>query len=35
MEHEFTPEDKENLKKTGNMGRVVELVDKETGEIIT
>ena len=34
MEHEFTPEDKENLKKTGNMGRVVELVDKETGEII-
>ena len=33
MEHEFTPEDKENLKKTGNMGRVVELVDKETGEI--
>lgn len=34
MEHEFTPEDKENLKNTGNMGRVVELVDKETGEII-
>lgn len=34
MEHEFTSEDKENLKKTGNMGRVVELVDKETGEII-
>lgn len=34
MEHEFTPEDKENLKKTGNMGRVVELADKETGEII-
>ena len=34
MEHEFTPEDKENLKKTGNMGRVVDLVDKETGEII-
>lgn len=34
MEHEFTPEDKENLKKAGNMGRVVELVDKETGEII-
>uniref|UniRef100_UPI00359C8694 DUF4099 domain-containing protein n=1 Tax=Bacteroides caccae TaxID=47678 RepID=UPI00359C8694 len=34
MEHEFTPEDKENLKKTGNMGRVVELVDKETSEII-
>lgn len=34
MEHEFTPKDKESLKKTGNMGRVVELVDKETGEII-
>ena len=34
MGHSFTPEDKENLKKTGNMGRVVELVDKETGEII-
>lgn len=34
MEHEFIPEDKANLQKTGNMGRVVELVDKETGEII-
>ena len=34
MEHEFTPEDKANLQKTGNMGRVVELADKETGEII-
>lgn len=34
MGHTFTPEDKDNLKKTGNMGRVVELVDKETGEII-
>lgn len=34
MGHTFTPEDKENLKKTGNMGRVVELTDKETGEII-
>lgn len=34
MGHTFSPEDKENLKKTGNMGRVVELVDKETGEII-
>lgn len=30
----FTPEDKENLKNTGNLGRVAELVDKETGEII-
>ena len=34
MGHTFTHEDKENLKKTGNMGRVVELTDKETGEII-
>ena len=34
MGHTFTPEDKENLKKTGNMGRVVELTGKETGEII-
>lgn len=34
MGHTFTAEDKDNLKKTGNMGRVVELVDKETGEII-
>lgn len=34
MGHTFTPEDKENLKKTGNMGRVVELTDRETGEII-
>lgn len=34
MGHTFTPEDKDNLKKTGNMGRVAELVDKETGEII-
>lgn len=34
MGHTFTGEDKDNLKKTGNMGRVVELVDKETGEII-
>lgn len=34
MGHTFTTEDKDNLKKTGNMGRVVELVDKETGEII-
>ena len=34
MGHTFTPEDKDHLKKTGNMGRVAELVDKETGEII-
>lgn len=32
--HTFTPEDVDNLKKTGNMGRVVDLVDKSTGEII-
>lgn len=30
----FTPEDKENLKKNGNLGRVAEVVDKETGEIV-
>lgn len=30
----FSAEDKENLKNTGNLGRVAELVDKETGEII-
>lgn len=30
----FTPEDKANLKNTGNLGRVAEVVDKETGEII-
>lgn len=35
MGHTFTAEDKDNLKKTGNMGRVVELVDKETGEIVS
>lgn len=32
--HTFTPQDKENLKKTGNMGRVVDLLDKSTGELI-
>ena len=30
----FTAEDKANLKATGNLGRVAELVDKATGEII-
>lgn len=30
--HEFTKEDKENLLKTGNMGRVVELTNLKTGE---
>lgn len=32
--HEFTPEDKENLLKTGNMGRVVELFNQKTNEFI-
>ncbi|MFI3270258.1 MAG: DUF3945 domain-containing protein [Rikenellaceae bacterium] len=31
--HTFTKEDKENLKATGNMGRVVELVNTKTGEV--
>ena len=31
--HTFTAEDKKNLRETGNMGRVVDLVDKKTGEI--
>lgn len=30
----FSAEDKENLKNSGNLGRVAEIVDKETGEII-
>ena len=32
--HKFSAEDKKSLRETGNMGRVVDLVDKETGEII-
>ena len=32
-EHKFSDEDRKNLRETGNLGRVVELVDKETGEI--
>lgn len=32
--HEFTKEDKENLLKTGNMGRVVNLINPKTDEII-
>lgn len=32
--HDFTKEDKENLLKTGNMGRVVELTNRKTGEKI-
>ncbi len=30
----FTEDDKKALRQTGNLGRVVDLVDKETGEII-
>ena len=30
----FTPEDQDNLKKTGNLGRVAEVVDLATGELI-
>lgn len=32
--HEFTKEDKDNLLKTGNMGRVVDLTNSKTGEAI-
>lgn len=32
--HQFTDEDKKNLKETGNMGRVVDLVNPKTDEII-
>src|SRR5690606_20802504 len=32
--HEFTKEDRENLLKTGNMRRVVELTNRKTGEKI-
>ena len=32
--HTFTDEEKKALQQTGNLGRVVDLVDKETGEII-
>lgn len=34
FEHEFTNQDKENLLKSGNMGRVVDLVNPKSGEII-
>ena len=33
-EHKFSDEDRKNLRETGNLGRVVDLVDKETGEVI-
>lgn len=32
--HEFTKDDKENLLKTGNMGRVIELTNLRTGDKI-
>ena len=32
--HAFTKEDKDNLLKTGNMGRVVDLTNSKTGETI-
>ena len=33
-EHKFSDADRKNLRETGNLGRVVDLVDRETGEII-
>lgn len=32
--HEFTPEDRQNLMENGNMGRVVDLINPKTDEII-
>ena len=32
-EHKFSDDDRKNLRETGNLGRVVDLVDKETGEV--
>lgn len=32
--HKFTDEDKKNLLETGNMGRVVNLINSKTGELI-
>ena len=31
---EFTDADRESLKKTGNLGRVAEVLDKNTGELV-
>ena len=31
---EFTDSDRESLKKTGNLGRVAEVLDKNTGELV-
>ena len=33
-EHKFSDDDRKNLRETGNLGRVMDLVDRETGEII-
>ena len=33
-EHKFSDDDRKNLRETGNLGRVVDLVDRGTGEII-
>ena len=33
-EHKFSDNDRKNLRETGNLGRVVDLVDRGTGEII-
>lgn len=33
-EHKFSDDDRKNLRETGNLGRVVDLVDRETGEVI-
>ncbi|MBS0027271.1 DUF3945 domain-containing protein [Chitinophaga sp. 22321] len=32
--HQFTEEDKANLRKSGNMGRIVDLTNPKTGEIV-
>ena len=32
--HKFTDEERKSLRETGNLGRVVDIVDRETGEII-
>lgn len=32
--HSFSAEDKDNLKKTGNMGRIAQLTDRNTGKTI-
>ena len=33
-EHRFSDEDRRNLRETGNLGRVVNLADRETGELV-